>query len=130
MNAHSPAALPRRVAALFPLALTMLMVACSSWSPVALPTPADTSWSIHHRLRVTDSTGTTTVGLVAVVRDTTLVVTGLDSLDHAFPLLQVTRLEREHSNILGTALLVWLTVGLIVAMFHPDPTGLGGLSGY
>lgn len=116
--------------ALLLLGLTCFNVACSSWSPVALPTPADTSWSIHHRLRVTDSTGTTTIGLVAVVHDSTLVVTGLDSLDHAFPLLQVTRLEREHSNILGTALLVWLTVGLIVAMFHPDPTGLGGLSGY
>ncbi len=104
--------------ALLLLGLTCFNVACSSWSPVALPTPADTSWSIHHRLRVTDSTGTTTVGLVAVVHDSTLVVTGLDSLDHAFPLSQVTRLEREHSNVLGTIGLVWLALGMLNLVAH------------
>lgn len=98
-----------------PLLLALaLLPGCSAWSPVTLPTPDDPAWAIRHRMRVTDSTGRTTVGRLAVVRDSSLVVTRLDSTDLALPLGRIRLLEREH---MSTITKVWL-IGSAAVLLH------------
>ena len=115
--------------ALLLLGLTCFNPACTSWQPVALPTPADTNWALVHRLRVTDRSGGQTAGSMAVIRDTTLVVTGEYGVAIRIPLGQVAFLERGKANVLGTIGVVYLVIAVvttvIVLVSPPEITGGG-----
>ncbi len=125
---HARSLASRRTLPALLVGLALLSGGCSGWSPVTLPAPADSAWTIRGRLRVADSSGGLTLGTSAAVRDSALEIIGIDGMTRSITFGRLARVERYHSNGVGTALLVGAGIVGVFLILAPDPDYSGCLS--
>jgi hypothetical protein len=115
------------------LLLVLLLPACTSWQPVAMPAPESGGWSVAGRLRVTTHWGTRIQGDSAWIAGDTLMLRAVAESTISVAASRIAVLERHGFDRgrtigLGIGASMLALLGVLMKDFELiDFSGLGGL---
>ena len=114
-----------------PLALLLVLsLGCTTWRPVALPTPQDSTWSTTGNLRYTTSDGRRVTATAATLAGDSLRLTGAQGATLAtIPRDQGAGLQRQGVSGGRTAALLLVVLAGVAVVIAAAGSSLGGIGG-